>query len=161
MSDQRQIILNLIAENENIKKQIKRAGEAIVDWQRTLESEINHKQGSPMEELSDKQWKLVQAIGFLEDGLLSHYQRKQKGIASFVGLLGKALEIEHTEILEQLHRIKLLLTDTNLRRLSGTELSTKYYDIKRELETTYRLIDDYSITEDAILRLLLKVSVRN
>jgi hypothetical protein len=161
MSDQRQIILNLITENENIKEQIQRAGEAIADWQRTLESEINHKQGSPMEVLSDKQWKLVQAIGFLEDGLFSHYQRKQKEIASFVGLLGKALEIENTEIQEQLHRIRLLLTDTDLRRLSGTELSAKYYDIKRELEITYRLINDHILIEDAILRLLLKVSEHN
>ena len=161
MSDQSQIILNLISENGNIKEQTKRAGEAIADWQRTLESEINHKKGSPMEVLSDKQWKLVQAIGFLEDGLSSHYQREQKEIVPFVGLLGAALEIEHTDIQEQLHRIRLLLTDTNLKGLSGTELSKKYYDIKRELEITYRLIDDYSSMEDIILRLLLKASTRN
>jgi hypothetical protein len=158
---QSRIILNLIAENENIKEQIKRAGEAIADWQMALESEINHEKGFPMEVLSDKQWKLVQAIGFLEDGLSSHYQRAQKEIVSFVGLLGEALEIEHTEIQEQLRRIRQLLTVINLKNSSGIELAAKYNDVKRELEITYRLIHDDSLAEDYILTLLLKATKHN
>jgi len=161
MPAQSQLILNLIAENENIKEQIKRAGEAIADWQRSLESEINHEKGFPMEVLSGKQWKLVQAIGFLEDGLFSHYQRVQKEIVPFVGLLGDALKIEHTGIGEQLRRIRTLLTDIDLKSSSGSELAAKYDDVKRELDITYRLINDHSIAEDYILNLLLKVATRN
>jgi len=158
MSDRTQIILNLIGENESIKEQLKRAGEAIADWQRTLESEISHKQGSPMKVLSDKQWQLVQAIGFLQDGLFSHYQREQKEIVPFVGLLGEALGLEGDEIREQLDRIRLILTDANLKDWSGTELATKYSDVKREIEITYRLIYDHAFIEDYILRLLLKAT---
>ena len=161
MSDRTQIILNLIGENEGIKEQLKRAGDAIADWQRTLESEISHKQGSPMKVLSDKQWQLVQAIGFLQDGLFNHYQREQKEIVPFVGLLGEALGLEGDEIREQLDRIRLLLTDANLKGLSGTELATKYSDVKRELEITYRLIYDHAFIEDYILRLLLKATTHN
>jgi hypothetical protein len=161
MSDRTQIIHNLIAENEAIKEQLKRAGEAIADWQRTLESEIIHKPGSPMKVLSDKQWQLVQAIGFLQDGLFSHYKRDQKEIVPFVGLLGEALGLEGDEIREQLDRIRLLLTDANLKGWSGTELATKYYDVKRELEITYRLIYDHAFGEDYILRLLLKAITHN
>jgi DUF438 domain-containing protein len=158
MSDRAQIIRNLIGENEGIKEQLKRAGEAIADWQRTLESEMSHKQGSPMKGLSDKQWQLVQAMGFLQDGLFNHYQREQKEIAPFVGLLGEALGLEGDEIREQLQRIRLLLTDDNLKDWSGTELATKYSDVKRELDITYRLIYDHTLIEDHILRLLLKAT---
>jgi DUF438 domain-containing protein len=161
MSDRTQIILNLIGENEVIKERLKLAGDAIADWQRTLESEISHKQGSPMKVLSDKQWQLVQATGFLQDELFSHYQREQKEIVPFVGLMGEALGLEGDEIREQLDRIRLLLTDANLKDWSGTELGTKYSEIKRELEITYRLIYDRCFIEDYILRLLLKATVHN
>lgn len=161
MSDQSHIILNLISEHENVREQLSRAYEAIADWQITLESEINHEQGSPVKALSDKQWNLVQAIGFLEEGLFSHYQREQTLIGPFIGLLGKGLIIEQDEIGDRLRRIKLLLTDTKLKDLSGPDLAAKYYDVKRDVEATYRLINDHSLVEDSILNLLLKATAPN
>lgn len=156
MSVESQTIRILIAEHQNIKEQLKRAGEAITDWQQTLESEISNQHGSQMEVLTDKQWKLAQAIGFLGDGLFSHYQREQNEIGSFVGVLNEAFVVEHSEIIEQLQRINLLLTDTNLKDSTGAELAEKYHSLKRDLEATYRQIADHSSAEDIILQLLLK-----
>jgi hypothetical protein len=156
LSNQSQIITNLISEHEVIKEQLKRADEAIQDWQKTLESEKTHQQGSPMESLSDKQWKLVQAIGYLEDGLSNHYQRELKEIGPFVGLLNEALIIEQDEILKELLRIKLLLTDINLKGSSGAELAKKYSNINKDIEITYQRIYDHSTINDYFLRILLK-----
>jgi hypothetical protein len=158
MSTQSQILINLLAEHEVIREQLQRAGEAIGDWQKIMESEITHKKGAPMELLSDKQWKLVQAIDFLEEGLFNHYQREQKEIDPFVGLLANPLRIEADEIQKELRRIKLLLTDTNLKSSSGAELAEKYYEAKKDVEITYRRIYDHSMVDDYILRLLLKAS---
>jgi hypothetical protein len=100
-------------------------------------------------------------LALLKKGYLAITSENKKDIGPSIGLLGKSLESEHAEIKQQLQRIGPLLTDMKLKRLSGSELATKYNDVKRDIEATYRLVNDHLTTEDSILNLLLKAKKEN
>ena len=156
MPDQIQRIRGIIDEHKSIEEQIRQAVVGIEDWQITLESTAASGEAVQIESLSGKQWRLVQAIDSLEQGLLGHYQRGEKELLQFIGpVMSKALRIQHREILEQLRSVRILLTDTDLKGLSMTELAEKYPNVKKELENTYRLISEHCTAATVILRLLL------
>jgi len=157
MSDQIQTIRGIIDEHESIEQQIEQAIRSIEDWQITLESAIASGEALQIENLSSKQWSLVQAIDSLEQGMLGHYRREEHELLEFIGpVIGKALRIQHQEISERLRSVRLLLTDTDLKSLSMTELASKYPNVKKELEDTYRLVGEHGRAEDTTLRLVLK-----
>ena len=157
MSDQIQTIRGIIDEHESIEQQIEQAIRSMEDWQITLESAIASGEALQIESLSTKQWSLVQAIDSLEQGMLGHYRREEHELLEFVGpVIGKALRIQHQEISERLRSVRLLLTDTDLKSLSMTELAAKYPNVKKELEDTYRLVGEHGRAEDITLRLVLK-----
>jgi len=157
MSDQIQTIRGIIDEHESIEQQIEQAIRSIEDWQITLESAMASGEALQIENLSSKQWSLVQAIDSLEQGMLGHYRREEHELLEFIGpVIGKALRIQHQEISERLRSVRLLLTDTDLKSLSMTELASKYPNVKKELEDTYRLVGEHGRAEDTTLRLVLK-----
>jgi len=157
MSDQIQTIRGIIDEHESIEQQIEQAIRSMEDWQITLESAIASGEALQIENLSSKQWSLVQAIDSLEQGMLGHYRREEHELLEFIGpVIGKALRIQHQEISERLRSVRLLLTDTDLKSLSMTELASKYPNVKKELEDTYRLVGEHGRAEDTTLRLVLK-----
>ena len=157
MSDQIQTIRGIIDEHESIEQQIEQAIRSIEDWQITLESAMASGEALQIENLSSKQWSLVQAIDSLEQGMLGHYRREEHELLEFIGpVIGKALRIQHQEISERLRSVRLLLTDTDLKSLSMTELAAKYPNVKKELEDTYRLVGEHGRAEDTTLRLVLK-----
>lgn len=160
MPNRTQVVTGLMAEHETIKEQVRQAQEAMEDWQRTLDSAIAGGESVQIETLSAKQWRLVQAMHSLEQGLVGHYQREEQELVPLIGsLLGESLRIEHEEIERQLRLVRLLLTDTDLKALSMAELAAKYPDVKRDIERAYRLIVDHGSREDAVLRLLLRAVV--
>jgi hypothetical protein len=157
MPDQIETITGIIHEHKSIEEQIRQALGAIEDWQITLESMMASGEPVQVESLSGKQWILVQSIDALEQGMLGHYQRVEHELLEFIGpVISKALKVQHRETVEQLRSLRLLLTGTDLKFSSITELAAKYPNVKQALENNYRLIGEHDAAEDITLRLVLR-----
>jgi hypothetical protein len=154
MYDRSPTIESLMNEHSAIRGHMELVHELIKEWDKLLESrEAVLKSPDKMRTVTAKRRSLVQAMGYLEEGLKNHHQHEDNVMPPLVGdLLWRAIRLEHTEMLEQLDKIDSLLLNSGIE-----SFVEKGEEIMQSIAGMVRVISSHSVREDGMLYFLRKL----
>jgi hypothetical protein len=147
-------IEGLMNEHSAIRGQMELVRDLIREWDQLLNPQENTlKSAEKLSVVTAKRRSLVQAIGYLEDGLKNHHSHEERVMPPLVGdLLWKAIRLEHDEMLESVDVIDSLLVNTSIESFID-----KGCQIVQSIDDLVRVISSHSIREDEILYFLKKL----
>ncbi len=100
--------------------------------------------------LQEKHLNLKQTMGYLDEGIKRHHGEEELILPPLIGNpLVEAIRIEHREMRKQLNEVNYALNNVDARGF----LDHNAY-LKAIIENLCRLINDNTVEEDVILRLL-------
>jgi hypothetical protein len=145
---------NLLGEHAAIRGHLDLVIGLTREWKRFLRSygPVSKSQ-KKLRDISEKRVSLIQAMGYLEDGLKNHHKHEDEVMPPLIGeLLMRAIRIEHSEILEFFIKINSLLVNANLELFLE-----KGADVMNSIEELSSLASAHSSKEDGILFFLKKL----
>jgi len=160
MQDDLAIIRKVIDEHESIRRHVKLVGDSISDQEALPGLERVRADWVPgrLGTLAEKEDKLQQAIGFLDEGLQNHFAYEEKVLAPLLGeLFMRALVLDHQEIRKEIDAAKSIVTEAKLEGLSREELLNKESHIQQVIKNMCYLIEEHAYKEETILEMLQKV----
>jgi hemerythrin len=159
MADALNIINKVIAEHYNIKENLKLTGESVTDIEAlfSLRKAYSGWSQSTIQELTDKQKHLMQAISALEQGLKRHFSFEEKSLPPLFGeTLMKALLYEHREIARQIENVKKILSEFTAHGKNQQELLSKKSEIQETISHLLQMIEEHANHEEIILKMIKK-----
>jgi hemerythrin len=159
MSDAMTIIDNAIAQHYDIKENLKLTGDSVTDIEALF---ILHKAysgwtQSSIQELSDRQKRLLQAISAMELGLKRHFSFEEKYLPPLFGeTLMKALLYEHHEIAGQIENAKKTLSGFTTHGQNQSELLSRKSAVQEIIGHLLQMIEEHANHEEIILKMIKK-----
>ena len=159
MADALNIINKAIAQHYDIKENLKLTGDSVTDIEALF---ILHKaysgwSQSSVQELTDKQKHLLQAISAMELGLKRHFSFEEKSLPPLFGeILMKALLYEHHEIAGQIENAKKTLSDFTTHGRDQKELLSKKSEVQEIISHLLQMIEEHASHEEIILKMIKK-----
>jgi hemerythrin len=157
MEDYLAIINRVIEEHQAIRENVKLVGDSIPDREALASLEKTRADWIPgrLENFTEKQSKLVQAIASLDEGLRNHFNFEGKALPQLIGdLFMQAIYLDHQEILTEISEGKAVSSETGLEGLNRDELLAKETDIQQKISNICRLVEEHATREEAILEML-------
>lgn len=151
------IINKVIAEHQTIRSHIKLVGDSIPDREALSGLEKTRADWVPgkPEVVSDSQNKLIQAISYLEEGLINHFAFEQSAFPPLLGdLFMRAIILDHEEIMEGIKEGRVIAAETGLGKLGREDLLDRESKIWQAVDDLGRLIDEHASREEVILDML-------
>ncbi len=154
MYDRSPTIESLMNEHSAIRGHMELVHELIKEWDKLLDpEEAVLKSPDKMRTVTTKRRSLMQAMGYLEEGLKNHHLHEDNVMPPLVGdLLWRAIRLEHEEMLERLDKVDSLLLNAGIESFveKGTE-------IMQSIAGLVRVISSHSVREDGMLYFLKKL----
>lgn len=159
MEDNLVIINRIITKHRGIRERVKLTGQSVSD----LEALFSLQQGfstwsqSSLEALVTSRSHLLEAIGFLEEGLNKHFDYEEKALPPLFGrYLMNSLLLEHHQIKSRMSEAKDILASTVLEQLSNRELLLKKSEIQQTISDICQVVEEHAGHEEIILNMLKK-----
>jgi hemerythrin len=149
-----EIIKRTIEEHMSLKSDIKLVGDSVSDYEALakLASESTDWIPGSSDDLREKQDKLRQTLGYLDEGLRNHFAFEEELLPPLLGdLLMRALAQEHQRIGREIDRAKSLVDSMELQGLGRDELISKQSKVKQVINNICKLIEDHSGKEEVLL----------
>jgi hypothetical protein len=159
MADLVTVINKAIAEHYDVKENLKLAGQSITDIDALfmLRKAYAGWSQSSVQELSEKQKQLAQAINALEQGLKRHFTFEEESLPPLFGeILMKALRHEHHEIVGQIEEAKKTLSDFKTHGRDQQELLSWKSRMQETIGHLLQTIEEHAIHEEIILKMIKK-----
>jgi len=159
MADVAAVINKAIAEHYDVKENLKLAGDSVTDIEALF---MLHKayagwSQSSVQELSEKQKQLLQAVNALEQGLKRHFNFEEESLPPLFGeILMKALRHEHHEIAGQIENAKKTLSDFKTHGRDQQELLSWKSRMQETIGHLLQTIEEHSSHEEIILKMIKK-----
>jgi hypothetical protein len=159
MSNAMTIIDKVIAQHYDIKENLKLTGASVTDIEALF---ILHKaysgwSQSSIQELSDKQKHLLQALSAMELGLKRHFNLEEKSLPPLFGdTLMKALLYEHHEITGQIEKAEKTLSEFTTHGQNQQELLSRKSEVQEIISHLLLMIEEHANHEEIILKMIKK-----
>ena len=157
MEDKLAIINRIIEWHQTIRGHVRLVGDSISDEEALLALEKARLEWIPgqLEVLAEKQKKLQQAMGFLDEGLQNHFAYEEQVLPPLLGeLFMRALILDHQEIRKEISETKSITAAAKLEGLRREELLSQESNIKQTIQGVCQLIEEHAIREETILEML-------
>jgi hypothetical protein len=157
MGDNLAIIRRIIEEHRAIRGHIKLIGDSTSDREAMNALARARADWIPgrQEILSEKQKRLQQTLGFLDEGLKNHFAFEARYLPPLLGeLLMRALLLDHGEIRKEIDGAKSMVTDTKLEDLSREDLLSKESRINRIINNLCQVVEEHATNEEILLEML-------
>lgn len=150
----RATIDTLIGEHVAIRGQMALVMKLTQEWKGLLTTRESILQSqSRLQSVIEKRNSLIQAMGYLEDGLKNHHVHEEEVFPSLIGeLLIKSIRIEHAEMLKMFDDIDPLVTGASIE-----VFLEKGHEAMQWIDKLSRLASGHSLKEDGILYFLKKL----
>lgn len=145
-----QTIENLMHDHEALRGHMQLLRKSADKWRTILSPKGSADNPVYLELLTEKRKSFIQAIGYLKEGLTSLHVHEEAVILAVTDAPSlKSIKSAHTEIMQKLDKINVLLInlEPNLLRINGDYLTEAISDL-------CDLITEHSLIEDRILQLL-------
>jgi hypothetical protein len=154
MYDRSPTVESLMNEHSAIRGHMELVQELIKEWDQLFDPQEGVlKNPDKLRAVGAKRRSLVQAMGYLEDGLKNHHLHEDNVMPPLVGdLLWQAIRLEHGEMLEYLDKIDGLLLNAGIEAFVE-----KGPQIMQSIGAMVRMISSHSVREDGILYFLKKL----
>jgi hemerythrin len=159
MADTMTIINQTIAEHHNIHENLQLTGKSVTDIEALfiLHQEYSGWSQSTIQELTDKQKHIMQAISTLEQGLKRHFSFEEKSLPPLFGeTLMKALLHEHHEITGQIDKAKKTLSEFTAHGQNQPELLSRKSEIQETIRHLVQMVEEHANHEEVILKMIKK-----
>ena len=157
MEDDLAIINRIIEWHQTIRGHVRLVGEAINDQEALLVLERTRPDWIPgqPEVLAEKQKKLQQTLGFLDEGLRNHFAYEEKALPLLLGeLFMRALVLDHREIHKEIDDSKSTIAAIKPEGLSRDELLARESQIQQLVANMCQLVEEHATREEIILEMV-------
>jgi hemerythrin len=157
VADNLRTIRDIISEHHSIKRHVKLVGDSVSDLDALFRLQQVHAgwAQSSIEALSKKQEQLLQAIGFLDEGLRNHFAFEEKALPPLLGeTIMKALLLEHQDISRRLGEVKARVTGVAPEALSQEELLSRKTHLQQTISNLCQMVEEHAADEEVILKMV-------
>ncbi len=157
MSDYLAKINEIVEEHRNIRGSVKLVGDSVSDQEalNSLKSVRSDWPPDRLDLLSEKQNRLRQTMGLLEEGLRNHFAKEEEVLPPLLGeFLMQALRSEHQDIVKAIRSAQAVVIDTELGGLSQEELTAKDSELKQVVSNLGQLIGGHADREEQMLEMV-------
>ena len=157
MEDNLAIINRIIEWHQAIRGHVKLVGDSMSDQEALSALEKTRSDWIPgrLEILSEKQERLQQTMGFLDEGLKNHFNYEEEALPPLLGeLFMRALILDHREIKKEIDEAKRIVAETRLEGLSREELLSRESHIEQMINNICQLVEEHATKEEIILEML-------
>lgn len=157
ISDPLAIISHIIKWHQTLSSHVKLVGGAITDREAISGLQRTHADWVPgrFEILAEKQKRLQQVMGTLEDGLRNHFTYEEKMLPPVLGeLFMRALILEHREVMKGIADAKSTVLGAELEGLSRDKLLAKESEIQQVINSLARTFEGHATREEVLLDML-------
>jgi hypothetical protein len=159
MPDAAAIINRAIAEHHAIHEHIKMAGDTLNDIEGLLTLQQIHASWSQssIEDLTEKQQRMQQAVAALEKGLERHFGFEEELLLPLFGkILADAIKREHHDISAKIASARAMLDKLDLAGLERRELFAKKSEVQDTISYLCQAVEEHAQHEETILELMKK-----
>jgi len=160
MEDNLAVINRIIEWHQAIMGYVKLVGDSISDQEALSALEKIRPDWIPgrPDILAEKQKKLKQVMGFVDEGLKNHFAYEEEVLPPLLGkLFMGALILEHQEIRKEIDEAKQIVADIKLEGLSRDELMSTESRIQQVINSICNLFEEHATKEEIILGMLQRV----
>jgi hypothetical protein len=154
MSDKLALIEKVIEEHRSIGRQMKLVGESVTDEEALASLEKARADlipGKP-DAASVKHGRLLQAVGYLDEGLRNHFAFEEQVFPEMLGdLLARAIVLQHEEIRRELEETRVAAAGTWPDGPGREEALAEELRLQQKVGTLAELVSDHARKEEVIL----------